>query len=173
MIRERYRSIVDVHLFLVRDGCVLLTRRANTGFADGLLHLVSGHLEGGEDVVAAVAREAHEEVGVQVRREDLECVHVMHHRHGDDARIGLFFRATRWEGEPVNREPEKCSEVAWWPLDDLPDDVIAYPAEAMRRIALGERFSLHGWTSVAGQDVHRPDPASGRPSERRGQIRHR
>lgn len=146
MIRERYRSIVDVHLVLVRDGSVLLTRRANTGFADGLLHLVSGHLEAGEDVVAAIAREAHEEVGVLVRREDLDCVHVMHHRHGDDARIGLFFRATRWDGEPVNREPEKCSEVVWCRLDDLPGDVIAYPAEALRQIGRGEPFSLHGWT---------------------------
>jgi hypothetical protein len=82
---------------------------------------------------------------VLVRREDLECVHVMHHRHGDEARIGLFFRSTRWEGEPVNREPEKCSEVVWHRIDDLPDDVIPYPAEALRQIGRGTPFSLHGW----------------------------
>jgi 8-oxo-dGTP diphosphatase len=144
-VNERYRSIVDVHLVLVSDGRVLLTRRANTGFADGLLHLVSGHLEAGEDVVAAAAREAEEEVGVLLRPQDLECVHVMHHRNEVQARVGFFFRATRWQGEPVNREPEKCSELVWCPLDRLPDDVIAYPAEALRRIGRGEQFSLHGW----------------------------
>ncbi|WP_028922053.1 hypothetical protein [Pseudonocardia acaciae] len=30
---ERYRSIVDVHLVLVRDGPLLLSRRAGTGYA--------------------------------------------------------------------------------------------------------------------------------------------
>ncbi|ALG10735.1 NUDIX hydrolase [Kibdelosporangium phytohabitans] len=142
---ERHRSVVDVHLVLVRGGCVLLGRRAGTGFADGLLHLVSGHLESGEDVVAATMREAEEEIGVLVAREDLECVHVMHHRHGQDARVGFFFRATRWSGQPVNREPGKCSELVWCPIDDLPADVVAYPADAIRRIGKGEPFSLHGW----------------------------
>ena len=96
-------------------------------------------------MVAATAREAEEEIGVLLRHQDLECVHVMHHRNEVQGRVGFFFRATRWQGEPVNREPEKCSELVWCPLDRLPDDVIAYPAEALRRIGRGEQFSLHGW----------------------------
>jgi hypothetical protein len=33
---ERFRTIVDVHVLLVRpDGAVLLMERANTGYADG------------------------------------------------------------------------------------------------------------------------------------------
>jgi 8-oxo-dGTP diphosphatase len=143
---ERNRSVVDVHLVLVRDGQLLLTRRANTGYADGLVHMVSGHLESGEDVVTAVIREAQEEVGIDVAREDLECVHVMHHRDSrGQTRIGFFFRASRWKGEPVNNEPDKCSEVLWCPIDALPEDTVAYPAEAIRQIRKGETFSLHGW----------------------------
>ena len=144
---ERYRSIVDVHLVLVRDDRLLLARRANTGYADTLLNFVSGHLEEGEDVVAAVIREAAEEIGVQLAREDLGCVHVMHHRNAEgQARVGFFFRAEGWVGEPVNREPSKCSELVWIPVDDaVPDDMVAYPAEALRRIRRGETFSLHGW----------------------------
>lgn len=143
---ERYRSIIDVHLVLVREGMLLLTRRANTGYADGLLHMVSGHLEADEDVVAAIIREADEEVGIQIAREDLRFVHVMHHRNpGEQARIGFFFSATHWKGEPVNREPHKCSEVLWCSIDALPDDIVAYPAEAIRRIRTGDVFSLHGW----------------------------
>lgn len=145
-MRERYRSIVDVHLVLVHGGRLLLTRRANTGYADGLLHFVSGHLEEDEDVVSAVIREAAEEIGIDVARGDLVCVHVMHHRNPEgQARVGFFFRAERWAGEPVNCEPGKCSEVVWIPADAVPGDMVAYPAEALRKIARGEVFSLHGW----------------------------
>lgn len=143
---ERHRSIVDVHLFLVRDGRLLLTRRANTGYADGLVHLVSGHLEAGEDVVAGVIREAEEEIGITIARADLDCVHVMHHRSPEgQGRIGFFFRPTRWTGEPTNREPHKCSEVLWCPIDAVPDDTVPYSAAAIRRIRRGETFSVHGW----------------------------
>ncbi len=144
---ERFRSIVDVHVVLVRHGMLLLTRRANTGYADSLTHFVSGHLERDEDVVAAAIREVHEEVGIGLAREDLTCVHVMHHRNGDAAaRVGFFFRAERWDGEPANCEPHKCSELVWVPEDgDPPADMVPYPAEAWRQMRAGAPFSLHGW----------------------------
>ncbi|WP_086827669.1 NUDIX domain-containing protein [Allokutzneria sp. NRRL B-24872] len=143
---ERHRSIVDVHLVLVEDGRILLSRRHNTGYEDGRYHLVSGHLEAGESIVDAVVREAAEEIGIGLAADDLDCVHVMHHSNpGEEARVGFFFRAWAWTGEPVNREPEKCSDLAWFPLDALPRNVIAYPAEALRHIADGVPFSLHGW----------------------------
>jgi 8-oxo-dGTP pyrophosphatase MutT (NUDIX family) len=62
--RPRHTEIVDVHLILRRDEEVLLSRRHRTGCADGLLHAPSGHVEDGEDVRAAVIREAAEEIGV-------------------------------------------------------------------------------------------------------------
>ena len=144
---DRYRSIVDVHLVLVRGDQLLWARRANTGYADGQLNLVSGHLEAGEDVVAAIIREAAEEVGIGLERAALTCVHVMHHRNPEgEARVGFFFRLARWEGEPVNREPHKCAGLEWHRFDDVPADAVPYPAEAIRRIGKGESFSLHGWT---------------------------
>ncbi len=143
---DRYRTIVDVHLLLVRDGLLLWARRARTGYADGLLNLVSGHLEASEDVVAAVIREAGEEAGIEVRRDGLTCVHVMHYRNPEgQPRIGFFFRPARWDGEPVNREPHKCSGLEWHPLEAVPSDAVPYPAEAVRRIGKGETFSVHGW----------------------------
>jgi 8-oxo-dGTP diphosphatase len=152
-VGDRFRSIVDVHLVLIRDGQVLLSRRANTGYADGLLNLVSGHLEEGEDVVSAVARETEEEIGIRLDREDLACVHVMHHRNSEgQARIGFFFQPARWEGEPVNREPHKCSELLWCLIDALPADMVAYPAAALCSIGKGQTFSLHGWSRSAGDE---------------------
>ncbi|WP_063008554.1 NUDIX hydrolase [Nocardia kruczakiae] len=155
---DRYRCVVDVHLVLVRGGELLWSRRADTGYADDRLGLVSGHLEEGEDVIDAAIREANEEVGICLRREDLSCAHVMHHRNGSDiARVGFFFRAERWDGDIVNREPRKCSELVWRDFSDIPADAVPYPAAAIRRILAGETFSVHGWGDPAVEVIeYRP-----------------
>ncbi|MBY8856894.1 NUDIX domain-containing protein [Nocardia sp. CA2R105] len=147
----RYGTVVDVHLVLIRNGQLLWSRRANTGYADGLVALVSGHLEQDEDVLDAAIREAHEEVGIRIRRHDLQCVHVVHHRNGSDQpRLGFFFKVERWHGEPTNQEPDKCSELLWRNISDIPGDAVPYPASTIRRILQGDSvLSIHGWGDPA------------------------
>jgi SAM-dependent methyltransferase len=142
---RRHTEIVDVHLLLLRGDEVLLARRANTGYADGLLHAPSGHLEDGEDVRSGMIREAHEEIGLELAPDDLDAVLVMQHRAPDgNARIGWFFLARLAEGaEPVNREPDKCSELGWYPLTDLPEDMVAYCRAGLDAYRAGHRFLLH------------------------------
>ncbi|WP_225845819.1 methyltransferase domain-containing protein [Streptomyces sp. HPF1205] len=142
---RRHREIVDVHLVLRRGDRVLLARRANTGYADGLLHVPSGHVEDGEDVRSGMIREAREEIGVELTPEDLTAAVVMQHRAPDGgARIGWFFVASYGiGGEPVNREPDKCSELVWHPLDALPDDMVAYCRAGLDAYRAGLPFLLH------------------------------
>ena len=68
---ERFTLVVAVHLFLRRGDEVLLARRCNTGYADGQYSVIAGHLDGGEEVVAAAVREAREEVGLDIRLDRL------------------------------------------------------------------------------------------------------
>nr|BFE67150.1 hypothetical protein GCM10020092_004510 [Actinoplanes digitatis] len=65
-------------------------------------------------------REAREETGIDVATGDLRFLHVMH-RAGEDGpdRIGFFFAADAWTGEPYNAEPGKCSELVWADPHDL------------------------------------------------------
>jgi SAM-dependent methyltransferase len=145
-VAQRHTEIVDVHLLVVRDQEVLLARRFGTGYADGLLHAPSGHLEEGEDVRAGMIREAREEIGIELAPDDLEAVLVMQHRAPDaHARIGWFFVTYRAPGdpEPVNREPHKCSELSWFPLAALPDDMVAYCRAGIDAYRTGHRFLLH------------------------------
>lgn len=145
------RHLIDVHVLLVRDAQVLLTRRRDTNPAfDGLWHLPSGKLEVGESALGAAAREAEEEVGVLIQAADLRHVHTLHvNGSGPEPRLGLFFEARRWISEPTNREPGKCSAVRWFALDALPDQLIDYPAAGIHAYSAGLPFSVHGWNTHA------------------------
>jgi hypothetical protein len=60
----------------------------------------------------------------------------------------VFFEARRRRGGPVNREPDKCSAVEWFPLVGLPDQVIPYPLAGIRAYPDGEPFWLLGWENL-------------------------
>jgi 8-oxo-dGTP diphosphatase len=141
---DRFRLKAAVHLFLVRDGRVLLLRRANTGYEDGSYSVVAGHLDGGEEVTTAAIREAREEAGIEIAPADLTVVGVMH-RMSDEERIDFFVAATRWTGEIVNAEPGKCSELAWFALDRLPANVIPYVRRGLENFRRGVWFDSFGW----------------------------
>lgn len=143
------RHLIDLHVLLVSDGNILLTQRrdANPTF-DGLWHLPSGKLDAGESAIDAASREVEEEVGVLIESADLHHVHTIHvNGSGPEPRLGLFFEARRWIGEPTNREPDKCSAVRWFPLDDLPDQLIDYPATGIHAYHNGLTFSVRGWNA--------------------------
>jgi 8-oxo-dGTP diphosphatase len=139
------RHIIDVHVLLVRGAELLLTKRRGGAF-DGMWHLPSGKLDAGEDVLTAATREAEEEVGVMIAPADLAHVHTIHvNGSGPEPRFGHFFATTRWIGNPSNREPDKCSDLGWFDLNNLPGDVIEYPAAGIRAYQQGVAFSIMGW----------------------------
>jgi len=127
---KRFKLILSVYLIAIKDGKVLLLRRQNTGYEDGNYGLVAGHADGDEPATLATCREVAEESGLIIKPEDLKFAHVMHRRQ-DDERIDIFFTAERWEGEPKNIEPDKCDDLSWFPLDNLPPNTIPYIRQAI------------------------------------------
>ncbi|WP_078854821.1 methyltransferase domain-containing protein [Streptomyces sp. NRRL F-5135] len=159
--RRRHAEVIDVHLVLRRGDEVLLARRSGTGYGDGLLNSPSGHVEDGEDVRAAMVREAFEEIGVALKPEELRVALVMQHRGpGGQPRTGWFFEAgldaaAEPGDEPYNKEPHKCSGLSWHPLDALPDDMVAYCRAGLEAYRAGERFVLH-WHEDDDAIAHAP-----------------
>jgi 8-oxo-dGTP pyrophosphatase MutT (NUDIX family) len=135
---------VTVHLLFFRENQVLLLRRFNTGYADGQYSVPAGHLDGGETVIAAAAREGLEETGLQIDAGDVAFSSVVHRMNGDE-RVDFFVHIQRWAGEPANTEPDKCDDLRWASVDDLPENVIPYVKQAIQNHRAGIKFCEFGW----------------------------
>ena len=106
----RAKFPVTVHMFFFRADKILLSRRYRTGYMDGHYSVPAGHLDGNEPVRQAAVREALEEIGVRIDPLNIAFAGVFH-RCEDDERVDFFVHVREWSGEPVNAEPEKCSEL--------------------------------------------------------------
>ncbi|TSC52310.1 MAG: hypothetical protein LiPW41_521 [Parcubacteria group bacterium LiPW_41] len=134
-----------VHLFLIKNGNILLLRRANTGYEDGNYIVPAGGLDEDESVTMATAREAREEADIIVDPKNLKMVHVMHRTKDDGGRIDFFFTTDKWEGEPRIAEPHKCDDMNWFPLNALPQNVVPYVKFALEKSNQGITFSEFEW----------------------------
>lgn len=69
---ERHLTRTAVFVILEKDGKIFFLRRANTGWADGMLTVPAGHVDKGDNVTEAAIIETKEEACVDVTAEDLE-----------------------------------------------------------------------------------------------------
>ncbi len=136
MAKDRFALPAAVFLVLVKDGRVLLMRRANTGWHDGDFDLVAGHLDGGEALRTALVREAKEETEIDIAPDAAQFVHLIHGLFEDGKEyFNAFFRVEDWSGEPRIMEPQKCDALQWFDLDALPTNLTRstrYGLEAIR-----------------------------------------
>jgi len=145
---KRNSNIPASYLTLIKDNKVLLLRRFNTGYEDGNYSLVAGHVDSGETFTQCIIREAEEEAGIFLKPEDLKVAHIMHRNSGtveNNERVDVFFVAKKWDGEVVNKEPHKCDDLSWFDLDDIPENILSYIGQAIRKIRDDVYYSEYGW----------------------------
>lgn len=120
---------------------VLLQLRRGTGYYDDhWACAAAGHLEVGESLLEAAVREAGEELGIAVVLDDLEPLTAMHRRHGSEAneqRLDAFFALRTWGGTPSIQEPDKCAQLRWFPLGELPTPVVPHELAVIQRLVGG------------------------------------
>lgn len=141
---QRFPFISAVYAFVVRDGQVLLARRCNTGYRDGEYGVPAGHLDGNETAFAGMVRELREEIGAVVSEVDLRLVHVLQ-RKSTDERIEFFFELDGDKLSFHNAEPEKCDDLRFFPITDLPDSMIDFVRQALELSKRGIFYSAFGY----------------------------
>jgi 8-oxo-dGTP pyrophosphatase MutT (NUDIX family) len=157
-VTDRFTVVPAAYVLLLRPAPsgasreVLLQLRSGTGFRDGhWAAAVAGHIERGESVPAAAVREAVEEVGITVDPADLSPLCAMQRTGATgepvDERVDYFLTCARWSGQPTIREPHKCADLRWFPLDALPEPVVPHELEVLDALRAGHvpPIMVHGF----------------------------
>ena len=131
-----------VLLILRKENQVLLMKRANTGYEDGNYGFPGGHIEKGEHIFSAIIREAKEELGITLKKEDLTIFKVLQRKTADNFYIDFLITCDKWEGTLVNQESEKCDEIVWKDMHALPENVIPFMKNIFKNNSI---FCSFGW----------------------------
>jgi 8-oxo-dGTP diphosphatase len=143
---RHFQLIVDVHLLLLANGSLLLGRRANTGYGDGAYEPPSGRLAERETLVEAAVRVAAAQAGIALDPARVTLAHVLHDVSGA-GRMAFFLAhelvtTDGWAG-PAGEPDGSYSDFGWYPLTDLPANMIDRARVAVRNYAAGARFSTY------------------------------
>ena len=155
----RFQVVPAAYVFLRRtEGGVeqlLLQLREGTSYMDGhWAAAAAGHVEAGESVLEAAAREAEEELGIAIDPADLVPLCAMHRTvapHGPvDERVDFFFECRLWAGTPRIQEADKSTDLRWFPLDALPEPVVPHELQVMTAVRDGSLTPIvtHGFPAT-------------------------
>ncbi len=135
-----------VYVVLKQDGQVLFMHRIS-GYLSGADMLPGGGVEEGESPTEASVREAREELGIEINSKDFKLIHIMFRGPHDDtgSRIDYFFEVKVWTGEPENKESQKCDELRWHDLNELPQSVPQYVRVALKKAQEKIMYSEFDW----------------------------
>ena len=138
-------NVPSTYALIEKDGKYLFVLRSNTGFKDGDYSLPAGHVEDGETFSEAAVREAKEETNIDVKLEDAEALITQQRMSIKDTRVDVFFFFFDWSGDPINNEPDVHSEIAWFALDDLPENVMDYQLHALKEYQAGKTYTEYNF----------------------------
>ena len=147
-VKTRFKIKTAVFLLLIQDDEILLLRRFNTGIDDGCYVVPMGCINGNETITQALFREAQEEANIFPVNPRFS--HVMHRLHklpdgSEFEQIDFFFIANDYVGTLHNNEPHKCDELAFYPLNQLPEKTVSFIRAALSKSLNSNAFSEFGW----------------------------
>ena len=138
---ERFKIPVGNFIILRQGDNVLLQLRKNCAFS-GYWGFVGGHLDGNEKIISGAIREAKEEVGIDIRPEDLVLKTICHSNKGSEYLL-FYFECCKWSGNIENKEPDKCECLQWYPWDNIPTHIYPASTGVVDKINAGVPFYEH------------------------------
>jgi len=120
------------------QGRVLLARRHDDAHQGGLWEFPGGKCEPNEPVEQALARELHEELGIELLSHR-PLIRIAHH-YADRSVLLDVHRVDRWQGEPHGREGQPLAWVEPGQLGDYPMPAADKPI--VQAIRLPDRYLI-------------------------------
>ena len=122
-----------VHMIITKDNKILLQKRKGSKLWPGYYALPAGHIDEGETQFDALIREAQEELGINIDPKNILNSYVVLRRNffeidGKQLEpyIDYYFDIEKFEGVPKIMEEDKCDELIWADVDNLPEPFINY-----------------------------------------------
>ena len=142
MEKEKFLSAVYL-IIKNKEGKVLLQRRQGTKLWPGFLALPAGHIDEGENAIDAVIREAKEELSIEITEDGIVDSFVVNRRNKSlKPYFDVYFEISSYQGQIKINEPEKCSELKWCDINNLPNDLVDFEVEAIKKRQQGITFSV-------------------------------
>ncbi len=122
-----------VHIILINDNKILLQKRKGSKLWPGYYALPAGHIDEGETQYDALVREAKEELGIEINPNDIINNYVVLRRNFFEIDgkilepyIDYYFEIKKYNGVPKIIEEDKCDELLWADVNNLPEPFINY-----------------------------------------------
>ena len=126
------RPKIGVGVFVIKDGAFPMLLRKGS-HAAGDWALAGGHLELGESWEECATRETREELGIEIK--NLRFLTATNDIFDETKHYVTIFMTADWaSGKAVNAESEKASDLKFFTLDTMPDNVMLPIKNLIRQI---------------------------------------
>lgn len=136
-MKEMFKSAV--HMIIMNNDKLLIQKRKGTKLWPGYYALPAGHIDVGENQYEALIREAKEELGIEINPKDIINSYVVLRRNYFEIDgkklepyIDYYFEISKYQSVPSIVEQDKCDELIWADINDLPNPFINYEGEFLK-----------------------------------------
>ncbi len=133
-MKEIFKSAV--HMIICKDNKILVQKRKGSKLWPGYYALPAGHIDKGENQYDALIREAQEELGIVINLKKIINSYVVLRRNyfkinGKvlEPYIDYYFEIEEYEGIPKIIEEDRCDELIWVDINNLPEPFINYEGD--------------------------------------------
>lgn len=119
-----FKLVPAVNAVIVKDNKILLSKRQNKTWGNGMFVLPGGHVEQDETPLNAIQREIQEELGSIVKLNDIQFLCTAIRYKTTEKTIASIFIINNKDYSFSNNEPHQCSELSWHSVSNLPDNTI-------------------------------------------------
>lgn len=117
---DKYTFGIGVQCIVLSESKILMGRRKRI-FGDGSWGLPGGRLERGETIMRAAHRELSEETGLFSM--EMRVVALSDPGANNNFNLQICVLVESWSGNPRVLEPTICSELDFFPIENLPQPI--------------------------------------------------